>query len=185
MKSRERIFEELLVLKSQQGDRSAFEELIDRTQEKLWRHAWRLLGEDQAAWDVLQETWMAIAKDLRRLNDPGAFRGWAYRIASNKCRDWIRREQRRRREDREYWDRSAEDRADRIQTSRRIGTLREALEELSGKDKAILSLHYEEEFDLETISQILDIPLGTVKSRLFSAREHLKNLMEEKNDEGL
>ncbi len=53
MKSRDQIQDELLVLECQTGDSKAFEELVDRWQERLWRHAYRLTGEEDAAWDAV------------------------------------------------------------------------------------------------------------------------------------
>ncbi|MCL2648530.1 MAG: sigma-70 family RNA polymerase sigma factor, partial [Phycisphaerales bacterium] len=96
MNARQRIEEELLVLRCQEGDPAAMEELVLRWQERLWHHARRLSGNDEAAWDVLQEAWMAMVGRMRSLSDPAAFGGWAYQIVSNKCRDWIRREMRGR-----------------------------------------------------------------------------------------
>jgi RNA polymerase sigma-70 factor (ECF subfamily) len=183
MKSREHIYDELLVLRCQEGDGLAFEELVDRWQERLWRHAWRLLGDEEASWDVLQESWLGISRGIQRLADPAAFRSWAYRIVSNKCGDWIRREQKRRSEDREYVEKCEEDRWERIAEGAKVASLREALLQLSGKDKAILSLRYEEAFDTGEIAAVLGIPAGTVKSRLYNAREKLKAIVEERRNE--
>jgi len=80
MKSSERIIDEMLVLRCQDGDRRAFDELVGRWQERLWRHARVLTGDDDADWDALQETWLAVVNGLKRLNDPAAFPRWAYKI---------------------------------------------------------------------------------------------------------
>ena len=84
MDLRERITNELLVLRCQEGDVAAFEQLVERWQERLWRHAWRLTGDENAAWDALQEAWIGISRGLRRLAEPAAFPGWAYqRLSEN------------------------------------------------------------------------------------------------------
>ena len=71
MNRRERATDELLVLRCQEGDAGAFDELIGRRQERLWRHAWRLTGSRDAAWDALQEAWITVCRDIRGLEEPG------------------------------------------------------------------------------------------------------------------
>jgi len=170
MKSRERIIDELLVLRCQDGDRQAFEELVGRWQERLWRHARLLTGNQDAAWDALQETWLAIVKGLQRLNDPAAFPKWAYKIVNDRCVDWIRRQQRQRK----FEGQPPEDHPpDDLQDS--LGL---AMERLPMEQRALVSLHYAEGYGMAEIAEILDIPEGTVKSRLHAARESIRQLME-------
>jgi RNA polymerase sigma-70 factor (ECF subfamily) len=179
MSRRKRIEDELLVLRSQEGDLAAFDELVDRWQERLWRHAWRLLGEETAAWDVLQEAWMGISRGIARLEDAAAFPAWAYRIVSNKCRDRIRRERRRREAIEAYSDQVRRAEEEASASEERCADLREALSRLPGRDRAILSLRYEEGFDTAGIAEILRVPEGTVKSRLHYARKRLRKYLEE------
>jgi RNA polymerase sigma-70 factor (ECF subfamily) len=183
MSRRERITDEWLVLRCQEGDAAAFERLVVRWQERLWRHAWRLLGNEEAAWDALQETWIAISRDLVRLRDPAAFRTWAYQIGSNKCRDWIRRERRRRRADEAYSGQVREAEQESCDAEGAQASLKEALARLPGRDRAILALRYQERFDTAQIAEILRIPAGTVKSRLYHARQRLRTFLEETDDE--
>ena len=65
MDPRERIADQLLVLRCQEGDIAAFEQLVNRWQERLWRHAWRLTGDESAAWDALQEAWIGMSRGLQ------------------------------------------------------------------------------------------------------------------------
>ncbi len=177
MEERDRIQDGLLVLQCQEGGADAFEELLGRWQHRLWRHAWRLVGREDAAWDVLQDSLLAIAAGLGRLDDAAAFGAWAYRIVTNKSRDWIRKESRRRDAHNSY---AAHRRRDEeVQPSgERFTSLKEAVASLPGKDRAVLSLKYEEGFDIEEIASILDVPSGTVKSRLYHARERLRKAVE-------
>jgi RNA polymerase sigma-70 factor (ECF subfamily) len=183
MSQSERIDDELLVLRCQEGETAAFEQLIDRWQERLWRHAWRLTGDEDAAWDALQEAWIAIARGLGRLEDAAAFRGWAYRIVSHKCRDWIRRQHRRRRADEAYSQQMQEAEYEAAEAEQRCVSLKEAVARLPRRDRAILALRYEEEFDMAEIAEILGVPAGTVKSRLFYARRRLRKFLEETDDD--
>ena len=102
MNRRERATDESLVLRCQEGDAAAFDELVGRWQERLWRHAWRLTGNRDAAWDAIQDTWITVCRDILGLKDAVAFPAWVYRITSNRCHDWIRKERRRRRADEAY-----------------------------------------------------------------------------------
>jgi RNA polymerase sigma-70 factor (ECF subfamily) len=106
-----------------------------------------------------------------------------YRITSNRCHDWIRKECRQRRTDEAY-----AKQADRVENEtrgarHRSADLEEALRRLPGRDRAILSLRYQEEFAVDEIAKILKIPPGTVKSRLHYARKRLRHYLEEPSDE--
>jgi RNA polymerase sigma factor (sigma-70 family) len=182
MNQHDRLNDQLLVLRCQEGDAEALELLVDRWQRRLWRHAWRLTGDESAAWDALQEAWIGISRGINRLVDAAAFPVWAYRIVSNKCRDWGRREQRRREATETYceWMQHQEQEAATAEEQHR--SLKDALEQLSGPDRAVLSLRYEEQFDTAEIACILGIPEGTVKSRLFYARQRLRKYLEEDDE---
>lgn len=183
MNQKERINDELLVIRAQEGAVEALSELIDRWQDRLWRLAWRLTDDEQAAWDVLQEAWIVISRRIGRLGDTSAFPAWAYRITSNKSRDWIRRRQRMRRADEAYGMRWIEGENGSNHAERHYADLREALGDLSGRDRAILSFRYEDNFSTAEIAEILGIPPGTVKSRLHHARQRLRRFLEEDDDE--
>jgi RNA polymerase sigma-70 factor (ECF subfamily) len=183
MNQNERLNDELLVIGAQEGAVEALSELVDRWQDRLWRLAWRLTDDEQAAWDVLQEAWIVISRRIGRLGDPGAFPAWAYRITSNKSRDWIRRRQRMRRADEAYGERRQESQNGEDYAERQHADLREALGDLPGRDRAILSFRYEDGFSTAEIAEILGIPPGTVKSRLHHARQRLRRFLEEDRDE--
>ncbi len=182
MNQHDRLNDELLVLRCQEGDTEAFELLVARWQQRLWRHAWRLTGNESAAWDVLQEAWIGISRGINRLVDAAAFPAWAYQIISNKCRDSVRREQRRREATETYAEWMQHEKQETVVVQQQHNSLKEALEQLSGRDRAVLSLRYEEQFDTAEIACILGIPEGTVKSRLYYARQRIRKYLEE-NDE--
>ena len=175
MKDRtEQIKDEWLVLRSQDGDAQAFNQLILRWQDRLWRHARRLIRDDTEAWDVLQEAWVGIIRNLRRLDDPRAFSQWAYRIVTFKCVDHVRHRKRQRQLNKELPNQVAEQSG----KYEEIEILRLALQDLSVDQIAVLSLFYKEELRIEQIADVLKIPEGTVKSRLHNARNNLKKRME-------
>ena len=178
----EQLRNDLLVLRCQEGDAAAFGSLVVLWQARLWRHARRLTGDEDAAYDILQEVWLAIGRGIARLRDPAAFSGWAYRIVSNKCRDWIRRERRRRKGQESYaaaW--AVENNAAPHHEDERCESLRQALTRLRGPDLALLSLKYEEGFDTSQIAEALGIPEGTVRSRLHTLRNKIRDMMMKEN----
>ncbi len=182
MSQRERLNDELLVLRCQEGDAEAFDALVARWQRRLWRHAWRLTGHEDAAWDVLQEAWLGISRGIGRLADAAAFPCWAYQIVSHKCRDWVRSQRRRREANQTYSERIQREGQEGVAAEQRHRSLKEALEQWSGEDRALLSLRYEEEFHTAEIAGILGIPEGTVKSRLFHARRRLREYLEDDDE---
>ncbi len=182
MSQYDRLNDELLVLRCQEGDTEAFELLVGRWQRRLWRHAWRLTGHENDAWDATQEAWIGISRAIGRLADAAAFPAWAYRIVSNKCRDAIRRERRRREATQTYSESIEREGQEAATAQHQCDTLKEALEQLPGPDRAVLSLRYEEQFDTAEIAGILGVPEGTVKSRLFYSRQRLRKFLEKDNE---
>jgi len=182
----ERIYEELLVLRSQDGDRQALEELVGRWHGRFVRAATRLTGGDrEAARDAVQDAWLAIVRGLARLDDPARFGPWAHRIVRNKAIDWVRAQGRRRPIDADPAEMSAAEEPDSAGAADRSEhrALVEALRGLAAGQRALLSLFYREGFSVGEISETLEIPVGTVKSRLHRARNQLKQALEGDRDE--
>ncbi len=167
--------DQLLVLDAQSGSTEAMENLVARFQKPLWLHAVRLTGDRQAAWDITQETWCDIIKGLMKLRDPANFKAWAYRITTNKSINCIRAKNRTRRVRTESLDSIADPPA-RVNTHTGI---KELMDQLTEARKDILNLYYFQRLTVGEISQALNIPQGTVKSRLHKARKELKKLWQE------
>ena len=166
------IEDQLLVMDAQDGDVSAMEKLVSRWQKRLWQHAFRLTSDTEAAWDITQQSWLGIIKGLRKLHDPANFKAWAYKITTNKSINWIKKKSSARQIQIESpGDFPAEVKSDTGIT--------ELLDKLSAAKKAVLSLYYFEQLTISEISIALNIPQGTVKSRLHKARKELKVLWQE------
>ena len=178
----EHIYDELLVLDCQRGDQAALKELIGRWQKRLGRFALRLTGDRDAAADAMQDTWIAIVRGIRRLDDPASFRAWAYRITANKCADWIRKNQRSRNLNEELTIESeglvVESAEAELEKQDDISQIRSAIKMLSDDRRMILTLKYVDEMSTREIAKALSIPEGTVKSRLYHAREDLRKILE-------
>jgi RNA polymerase sigma-70 factor (ECF subfamily) len=176
-KSRDQIYDELLVVKCQQGDSQAFNELVGRWQKRLWHYAFKVTGSEPAAWDIVQETWYGIIKGIRKLEDVSVFPGWAFRIANNKCADWLRKQRLQNRLNNELTKRTKNESNKKQNSDEKTESLRAALEKLSPDRRALLTLRYHEGFDIGQIAEILDIPAGTVKSRLHRTVARLRQIM--------
>jgi RNA polymerase sigma-70 factor (ECF subfamily) len=163
------IEDQLLVMDAQDGDASAMEKLITRWQKRLWRHAYRLTADTQAAWDVTQQSWLGIIKGLSRLEDPANFKAWVYRITTNKAVDWCKKNKAVSYVSCELLE------TIEYKEKRDIG-VKELLDKLDIRKKIVLSLYYFEQLSVSEIGQALNIPAGTVKSRLATARNELKEL---------
>jgi RNA polymerase sigma factor (sigma-70 family) len=183
MSDRAHIRDGILLLRCQQGDSDAFADLVQAWQGRLWRHAHRLTGDRDAAADVVQEAWMAVLKGLSRLEDTDAFPKWVFQIVTHKCRDWIRKQQRRRAMTKRM-EESAERRPDPQRSAGgRADGLLVALEALPLEQRALITLYYEEGFTTGELADILGIPQGTVKSRLHHARNKIRSHMEDADHE--
>ncbi len=170
----EQLVDEILVMDCQSGRSEAMDMLVARWQKRLWRYACRLTGNSEAAWEVTQESWIGIIRGLRRLSDPARFQPWAYRIVTNKARDWIGRNVKRREMQSEQVpaDCAHEDGP----THETSADLEAILARLPARSRTVLTLYYLEEFPLAEIAKILRVPKGTVKSRLHTARAEFKKL---------
>ncbi len=171
---REQPVDELLVMDCQDGSRKAMELLISRWQKRLWRYALRLTGNSEAAWDVTQESWLAVVRGISQLNDPAHFGPWVYRIVTNKADDWIRKRPKMALLPADF-DREARQ-ADGPQAIVTACDLNGVLHRLSHTARTVLALYYLEGLALDDVAAILHVPQGTVKSRLHAARNELKAL---------
>jgi RNA polymerase sigma-70 factor (ECF subfamily) len=154
-----------LVLLAQCDDREALEALFLRVQNSLSRYTRGLVGE-AAAEDVLQDVFVKIWRNLRWLQRPELFRPWAYRIASRACFECLKRERR--------WSERYDDEAvvedlpdsDGAWVPELISGLEPLLDRISPASRAVLLLHYGQDLSIEDVAAVLDISVGTAKSRL-------------------
>jgi RNA polymerase sigma-70 factor, ECF subfamily len=152
------------VLRAQCSDREALELLLRSVQPLLRRYLARLVGVSSAD-DVLQEVLILVSRKLRWLDDPEAFRPWAYRVASRVAFRHLRSE---KRWSEQTWSEPVLEDVPAAEAAVPAELLPELLksEALSPASRAVLTLHFQEELPLGAVAAILEIPLGTVKSRL-------------------
>jgi len=157
--------ETFLVLRAQSGDREALEALLRRVQPALRRYVATLVG-SQDADDVLQDGLIQACRKLRWLEQPDRFRAWTFRICSRLAFRHLRRSRRVANVSAEE---SALDGLEALRPETVDGQRLDALlshDALSPASRAVLLLHFREEMPLAEVAAVLEIPLGTVKSRL-------------------
>jgi RNA polymerase sigma-70 factor (ECF subfamily) len=181
MKSPGQILDEALVLAAQAGRAEAFEALAERWHPRLLRHARRLSDGPDAARDAAQEAWVAIAKGLPRLRDAACFGAWALRITTRRCADAVDRARITRLRER-VLESVEEDRANAVPGMEEGAVATEVLRRLDPADRALLGLYYLEGLTVVEVAHALDVPAGTVKSRLFSVRARVRALLEVHHD---
>lgn len=177
------ILQELLVLRCQRGDRGAFDELIRGWEARLFYYIRRLVPTEEDAWDVLQQTWMSVFKSIKTLNDPERLPVWLYQVARYRALSHWRghyREQAAMEELGELAESTAADEIDRLDDAEQV---HRGLSQISLAHREALTLHFLESFSLEQMAEVLGIPPGTVKSRLFHAKRALRAVLERKEHE--
>ncbi len=167
------------VQKVQGGDADAFETLVRRHEKKIFNLLYRWLGDYDDAADVAQEVFLAAFRAIKRFRGDSSFATWLYRIGVNHAKNRQKSLQvaRQRQQAREVSDAPsdpASDPAEGVEQRERHDLVQRGLNELDADDALLILLHDLQEVRYEEISETLDIPLGTVKSRLHRARQALR-----------
>lgn len=169
-----------LIAHAQHGDQQAFQLLVERYADIAWRTAWVLLANRTMAEDVLQDAWLDVWRNLKRFQAGRSFRPWLLSVVANRCRTLARRmalpsislEQHPGVLTGQMA--SVEDVAQIYLRREADAELRAAFALLSADQRQIIQLRFFAELELHEIAEILQIPLGTVKSRLHRAIDALR-----------
>jgi len=172
------------VLAVQGGDRDAFASLLSRYQNRLYRYLLRWVHEPATAEDLFQQTWVRVIENIRRYDPKRNFDAWLFAVARNIAIDHLRRWRPGSLEvpledDLPLSERPSSDTPgalDHVLRAERVELVQKALASQPPVYREILSLRFEEEMKLEEIAEVLSIPLGSVKSRLSRALEHLRTV---------
>ncbi len=164
-----------LIASAQQGDRQAFTKLVGRHQRNIVSLTYRMCGDLRLAEDAAQEAFVRVWQNLNSYKPQYAFRSWLYRIAANAALDALRRERPTADIDSLSLadlgtspEQSAED-------NERAAHVRQAIAQLSESLRVVLILREYQGLRYQEIADALDIPIGTVMSRLNSARAQLRH----------
>ncbi|NLK86073.1 MAG: sigma-70 family RNA polymerase sigma factor [Clostridiaceae bacterium] len=181
--------EQILLEKAKSGDVAAFEELIDSYQKKVFNLALRIIGNYDDAADLAQETFVRIYKAISNFKEQSSFSTWVYRITTNVCLDELRRRKNKKvvslDEDIHMNDGDMKrqvmsedpgpDEAAEREEVRRV--VNDAINKLSEDLRVVITLRDLQGMSYEEIAKTLDLPGGTVKSRINRARLALKKVL--------
>jgi RNA polymerase sigma-70 factor (ECF subfamily) len=180
-----------LLQRARAGDVAAFEELVQPHMPRMYNYIARMTGDPAEAEDLTQDAVLRAHKAIGSFRGGATFQTWLYRIATNICVDALRRKRRHEgrtssldvplRADegeiaREVADRKA-DPQELAQLAELRGEVTRAIAQLSPKLRSVVVLFDLQGLTYEEIAQALNLPLGTVKSRLFNARSRLRELL--------
>ena len=170
--------ETLLVLEARAGHQSAIEKLVELRGSRLLSHAARLSGDRDAAYDITQEAWVQIIQGLPKLRDENAFLPWALCIVSRRVAAFIKTRQKDRKLSEDYGSEVSQSITSETNGSLDAETIRAALTQLPPVQHATIALFYLEDMTVAEVARALDVPVGTVKTRLMAARSNLRTLFE-------
>ena len=165
--------DELLAIRCQIGERAAFEALVARWHEPMWRYLRRLAGRDDAARDLMQDTWLRVLRGIASLREPAKLRPWLFGIARRVAMDRLRYEYARPASDEVDLDALAAPDSD-LALDADFAALDAGIAKLPACEREALTLFYLRELTIEEIAGLIGSPVGTIKSRLFRARRLLR-----------
>jgi RNA polymerase sigma-70 factor, ECF subfamily len=170
------------------GETDAFGLLVRRWERPIYGLSLRMLGRDEDARDVCQETFLAAFRNLRKFRGDAKFSSWLYRIALNACHTRLRKgrpagEQSLDEEGEdgrrfEMADESAEFVSDRLHRDQRALMVRRAIQALPPDLRQVIVMKEYEELTFAEISEILEVPVSTVKSRLYTGLGQMRARLE-------
>jgi len=176
----------LLVERAKTGDLAAFRALFERYQRAIYNLAYRMVTDPEDAADITQESFVRAYRSLPRLKHGAAFSSWLRKIATNLCRDHVKRPSiptssleadEAEQGAREIAD-STQDTAGALLQRELHGQIQAALASLSPEHRMVVTLHHLQGVTVEEIAKIMSCSVGTVKSRLARAREALKRRLQ-------
>lgn len=162
-----------LAQRARDGCALSFAALAREWHPRLLAHALRLLGQRELAADATQSAWLEIARSIRSLREPQAFSAWAYRIVTRRCAKAIGVLQTERRLRSDLTRHAADASASLDEGPAELAMMRQSITRLPPDQRAALALHYFEDLSIAEVAVALDVPAGTVKTRLMHARRGL------------
>jgi RNA polymerase sigma factor (sigma-70 family) len=173
--------DEWLIVRCQLGERSAFDALIERWHAPLWRYIRQLTSNDDVAEEIVQEVWLRVIRGIGRLREGAKWRAWLFGIARRVLMDRLRAHYAMPLAGVADIDAvpMVDDGADAEALS---AALHDELAKLPLVEREVLTLFYLRELSLNEVADVLCVPLGTVKSRLFRARGLLRRQLEARGD---
>lgn len=184
-----------LVIRALEGEQHAYAELMERYRESIYYMLLKMVRNTDDAEDLTIEAFGKAFNRLAQYHPSYAFSTWMFKIASNNCIDFIRKEKKKRtmsidtgmtNEDGENItydiDSGGRDPEEELMRDQKMAQMREVVMKLKPRYRELVILRYFKEYSYDEIAAELELPLGTVKAQLFRAREFLANMMKHVKD---
>ena len=172
-----------LIQRVLEGDDTAFSVLVRKYQKPVHALVWRKIGDFHIAEDITQETFLKAYQRLATLKEPQSFASWLYVIAANHCSTWLRKKR--------LWTQSLENTSsvalerttysgyliaenERVTMETQREVVKKLLAKLQESDRTVITLYYLGGMSYEEISKFLGVSVGTIKTRIYRARQRLK-----------
>ncbi len=168
---------EILVLRCQRGEREAFDELVRAWERRLFFYIRRLVADEGDAWQVLQDVWLQVLGGIRSLREPRRLPVWLYAVTRNTVMSHYRGEYARERvvDTAEPRESAEEDGHVHLDDAEQVHY---GLSRIPRADRELLTLFFLRDLSIDEVAEVLLVPPGTVKSRLFKAKKTLRNVLE-------
>ncbi len=165
-----------LIAKARKGSVESYNLLVSRWEKRVFNYLYRLVGNREDAFDLAQDTFLKAYQALAKLEDPAKFSGWLFRIAHNEAYSLLRKN---RLDDAElsYDPSTADLGGGRMYPMELSLTVERALCKLSADQREAVLLKVFQGFKFEEMAEVLGIPVSTVKSRLYTALDLLKDVL--------
>lgn len=178
----ERIREEWIVLRCQLKDSSAFGELVNLMEDRLYYYIRRFIHSETDAYDVLQQVWLAVFRNIRRLREVNKFRPWIYRIAHNKAVSHARHEMLFTKLNKDFSEQVRWQNEETEWEPGDVADVHKLLGKMNHIHREVLTLCFLEGMKYEEIAQVVGCSVGTVKSRIYYAKKTLRDLKESQDN---
>jgi len=170
--------EQKIIRRAAKGDRAAFRELVLEHSHAMFRLAWRLSGDENAAEDIVQEAFIKAWRKIGKFRMDASFKSWLHRITVNTAMDYLRKHVRRKQFEspEPEWETTAQA-AEQPDTGRQIDISREtqtAMLNLSEAERTALLLKHYEGHSIEEVARIMDITTGACKQNIFRAVKKMR-----------
>jgi RNA polymerase sigma-70 factor, ECF subfamily len=186
--------DQMLIERAQAGDRSALNELVSLYEERAYKYAFRLTRNQDLASDVVADAFVRINSALKNFRGQSAFGTWLYRIVTNCYLDRKKRDKEARNvsldstlqvgtgEVERQWEDSSDGPVEIAERNEREQAMQAALAQMPEYQQAMLVMYHVESLSYEDIAETLDLPIGTVKSRLNRARVALRDILSQQSE---
>lgn len=169
-----------MIRAAQSGDRDALVSLLREIETHVYQTAYYILGNEQDALDAAQEALIRIYTKIHMYEEKALFKTWVQRIVTNICIDKFRKiKPTVSIEEHEMVFTSTKNVEEEVMSSYVMSDIKEAIEQLPEHHRTVVVLRYMQDFSYNEIADCLDLPLNTVKSYLFRARQQLQNLLQD------